>query len=476
MNLRFYPLAAALFFIACTPVKKGPVQLTPLTPSSRHAPTVKMLAGQLLAGEWAQSLFVGIISPAGEERYTFGAMGKTDRRLPDARSVYAIGSITKVFTGLLLQQMVAAGEVTLGTTVGELWPQGKFDPSVRAVTLSQLTTHTSGLPRMPKSFNPAKAADPYADFTGEKLRIALEKITVSKGPHPHAYSNLGVGLLGYLLAKKAGKPYDLLLSGRILQPLGLSSTASLTDPILPGVKTRLVEGYTDGTTVPDHWRFDALAGAGSLYSTGDDLLRFARLHLLEGHPHRRLLDAARRPLATRRGGHVGSGWMLDDSGWVWHNGGTGGFRSHLAFHKKKKIIIIVLASASSLAADFMAGNIRRVMEGKKPGKTPPTLPLTGEAARQYEGTFRCDLTGAPMVIKAEGGRLFARYGTQPFVRIYAAKPDVLYYRVVAAAMKVWFDDRNKAREVVLVQGKTKLTCTRPEPKSPADGPSKNPAP
>ncbi|HET9420924.1 MAG TPA: serine hydrolase domain-containing protein, partial [Nocardioides sp.] len=206
---------------------------------------------------------VGVVTPEGLE--TSGA---------DPAGVYQIGSVTKVFTALLLALEVVEGRLTLETRVGELAPVLDELP-VGDVTLGALVTHTSGLPRLPpgmwrKAFG-AGARNPYADIDEPTLYAAVGAITPRPRSRP-VYSNLGFGLLGTVLARHLRTSYDEAVRARIATPLGMGETRSHPDAHQPGHTRR-------GRVRRQVWTFDALAGAGALWSSVDDLAHFVRANL-----------------------------------------------------------------------------------------------------------------------------------------------------------------------------------------------------
>jgi CubicO group peptidase (beta-lactamase class C family) len=163
------------------------------------------------------------------------------------------------------------------------------------------------------------------------------------------YSNYGAGLLGHVLARRAGKPYEELVAERVTRALGMTDTA--VD--VPAEKLeRFAQGHNRrGRRVP-HWEIPALAGAGALRSTVSDLLRFLEAQL--GAAPSGLADAIRvthEPRARRGPLEVGLGWMrLPEPGrrgtLVWHDGGTGGFRSVAGFVAESRTCVVALASSA----------------------------------------------------------------------------------------------------------------------------------
>src|SRR5262249_40930355 len=143
-----------------------------------------------------------------------------------ANSIFEIGSITKTFTGLILSQMAEQGKVKLDDPVRELLPPGTVQkPAGAEITLLDLATQHSGLPRMPDNFNPGDVANPYADYHAANLYAFVAKHGVAKPNKPgFLYSNVGFGLLGQALSVRAAEPYPELLRLEVLDPLGMHDT------------------------------------------------------------------------------------------------------------------------------------------------------------------------------------------------------------------------------------------------------------
>ncbi|MEV0537370.1 serine hydrolase domain-containing protein, partial [Kitasatospora sp. NPDC050463] len=256
----------------------------------------------------------------GDER-SVACRGHSDRsseRPVRADTGFELGSVTKTFTGLLLAEMVARGEVGYDDPIDRYLPADAVPgyPHERPITLLHLATHTSGLPRLPVGLLPAMAprwfTSPYATFGPAHLLRALPRTPVRGTPGAQVrYSNLGCGLLGLLLANAAGQRYDDLLEARVCGPLGLVDTSC-------GPGREDAAGYRRGRRAPS-FRLPALPGAAALRSTADDMLRYLQAHLaLDAVPLPERADAAalrtalgevRRPRAGRRGGtRICLGW------------------------------------------------------------------------------------------------------------------------------------------------------------------------
>jgi D-alanyl-D-alanine-carboxypeptidase/D-alanyl-D-alanine-endopeptidase len=290
------------------------------------------------------------------ETWTF-ARGRLRADRPDSPrpdTIFEIGSITKVFTATVFADMAEQGLVALEDPVQRYLPEGVELPvRGRPITLADLAAQTSGLPRLPKgliALSLRQRKNPYAGFTDAHLERAVVDARLRDNPGERVrYSNFGFGLLGYVLALRAGQSYEQLVHERICAPLRLVDT-SMSIPV--EARSRFAHGHNRrGRQVP-HWDLPTLAGAGALRSTVADLLRFLELQLRQ--PTTRLGRAARathEPRARRGRLAQGLGWaslpLLGHSVDVlWHNGGTGGFRGFLGFVKESGTGVVVLSNCA----------------------------------------------------------------------------------------------------------------------------------
>jgi D-alanyl-D-alanine-carboxypeptidase/D-alanyl-D-alanine-endopeptidase len=308
--------------------------------TERVAPLARRYAG----------LAVGMV--VGDAAATVG-FGRTAEGgvVPDGRTSFQIGSVTKVFTALLLADAVHRGEVDLDAPLVSLFPETATHPAGRPITLVDLATHCSGLPRLPTGLwrqALRHRSDPYASFTHEGLVAALAR-TPKRPPTARArYSNFGTGALGEALARAAGSTYEQLVTTRIATPLGMRDTGVSADHAAAVVAT----GHTRRGTPTCDWHLPVLAGAGALRSSATDLLTFLGAHL---HPDTAPWPAALRTVMEPRrpaGRHlqVALGWhVLEQEGrgpvW-WHNGGTGGFCSFVGMNPAEGTAVAVLTNSA----------------------------------------------------------------------------------------------------------------------------------
>jgi D-alanyl-D-alanine-carboxypeptidase/D-alanyl-D-alanine-endopeptidase len=261
------------------------------------------------------------------------------------KTLFEIGSITKLFTALLLSDMVNRGEVRLDEPVAELLPAGTRVPvrNGRAITLRDLASHYSGLPRVPTNLGREDhPGDPYAGYTAEKLYQFLATYELIRTPgDSFEYSNLGGGLLGYALVLRAGASgYESLIRARILDPLRMDDTVIA---IPSRLTANVASGHDDSLDPVSDWNFDVLAGAGAFRSNLSDLLRFMDAVCDQDSPISSMIG----PLVTPRDqGGLELGPPHPDGGVaISHAGGTGGFRSFVRCIPQWKRGVAVLSNA-----------------------------------------------------------------------------------------------------------------------------------
>ena len=388
---------------------------------------------------------------------------------PDGRTLFEIGSATKVFTALLLADAVTHQRVALDDPVSKLLPPAVKLPTRdgRAITLLDLATHTSGLPRMPGNFAPRDPTRPYVDYDAAHLYAYLASATLATTPGTqYEYSNLGAALLGHALSLLEKKPYATLVEERITRPLAMKDTRVA---LLPADRARVAVGHdAEGQVVPG-WDFDVFAPAGALHSTADDLLLFLAAQL--GHipsqaaslaPAITLTHTPRHPLVNDvdKGDHIALGWHITDGGRsVWHNGQTGGFHSYLAFDPVKHVAIVVLAAQASGAVDAIGHTALRIAAGDPPPPSfaeRPAITLPVAKLDALVGVYRLAPTFA-IAIRREGDHLVEQATGQPAFPIFAASETLFFLRVVPAEIEFGTD------QLVLHQNGHDLVGRREKP-------------
>ncbi len=303
--------------------------------------------------------------------------------LPDGpNTIFEIGSITKTFTATLLADMASEGVVALDDPVQHHLPTGVRLP-VRGgeITLEELATHRSGLPRLPKGLLwPALTRDrrdPYANFDEARLAAAVGATLPRREPgRKIVYSNYGMGLLGHVLALRAGTTYEQLIRARICEPLGLVDTWVETPE---SERRRVATGHTWRRRQTPHWHLAALVGAGGLRSTAADLLAFLGLHAATSEAPLAVAAAeTARPRAAWRKAEIGLGWLIVPPGrrlpWarprstlLFHDGGTGGFRSFAGVIPDRDVCVVVLTNQAGSVGRLGLRLLDLLMRETSPG-------------------------------------------------------------------------------------------------------------
>ena len=418
-------------------------------------------------------IVVGVIEPSGRRIITYGSMNKNDKRPLDGDTVFEIGSITKVFTSLLLADMVQHKEVSLNDPAAKYLPPGVKMPerNGRAITLASLAKHRSGLPPMPTNFAPADARNPYADYSVKQLYDFLSGYTLTRDIDAEfQYSNLGGGLLGHVLSLSAGKEYEALIQARILQPLGMRNTAIT---LSPDMKARLATGHDTMFEATSNWDLPTLAGAGALRSTANDMLSFLAAQL--GYT-KSGLDAAIALARAQRtpagiGMEIGLGWMIrptKGSEIIWHNGGTGGYRTFAGYDLKARTGVVVLFNGFTQAgADDLGFHL---LDAESP-LLPPDSPLVRPAKQHKEITLDPNTLElyvgqyqlAPNIffsITRKDNQLSAQLTGQGPLAIYPETKTDFFARVVDAQILFKTDSRGQGNALVLRQNGRDQIATR----------------
>ncbi len=296
------------------------------------------------------ALTIGLWQNGAERVRGFGTISDTNASPPDGETLYEIGSITKVFTGIILAVMAEQQAVQLEAPISNYLPRGIHSPkNGREIRLLDLATHASGLPRLPPNFGSVSTdqQNPYARYKPADLYRGLAEVSLPVEPGTKSeYSNYGFALLGQLLASKAGKPYEQLVRETICTPLGLTNTAIT---LSPEQKQRLTPGHDPKGRIVPNWDMEAFEPAGGLRSDANDLLKFlaANLNPTSCPMSGALLTAQQRHF--QRGSQtVGLGWQIrngpEGHAVHWHNGGTGGYVSFLGFDQRARVGVVLLSN------------------------------------------------------------------------------------------------------------------------------------
>lgn len=226
-------------------------------------------------------IVVGIVDEKGSRVISYGYANLADRRLVDADTLFDLGSITSVFTGVTMMDMAEKSEIRLKDPLQKYLPDTVNVPysDDRKITLADLSAHRSGLPAWPANLKQAPGENLSAGFTPSKAYEFLSnyQLTHDVGSR-YEYSNFGNGLLGHALSQRAGTDYDTLVKNRIATPLGMTATGVALNADL---QKRMATGYNSKVqfAAAPSWNFNAFEGAGGLRSSANDMLKFVAANM-----------------------------------------------------------------------------------------------------------------------------------------------------------------------------------------------------
>jgi CubicO group peptidase (beta-lactamase class C family) len=305
-------------------------------------------------------IVVGTINSQGRQVVSYGKLDHGSGKRVDGDTLFEIGSITKVFTTILLADSVERGELSLDDPIAKFLPASVRVPTKngKEITLLHLATHTSGLPRMIDNMGSLDVNNPYANYSVEKVYDFLSTCEIAGeiGVSPE-YSNLGIDLLGHILELHLGITYEELVRSRITRPLGMDDTVITRTP---EQTERMARGHSWRLTPMQNWDFPELPGSGALLSTVNDLLKFLAANL--GLTMSPLTNAMRSTHEVRFDSDgemapVGLGWGISDyqgTEIVGHSGGTGGYRSLILFDLEQQTGVVVLSNSANDIDDIGA--------------------------------------------------------------------------------------------------------------------------
>lgn len=315
---------------------------------------------KFMSKQYAPGLAIAVIK--GDKVYvrTYGYADKEGKVPVDSNTIFEIGSVTKVFTAEMTQLLADKGVLSWNDPIQQDLPDAAKLPMDDGTKLLHLASHTAGFPRLPDTLLKAmeNECDPYSSLTEEQLNNYLKYCKDKRKPEldNYDYSNMGAGLLGHILVYKAGKPYDTLLQELVCRPLGLLHTS-----LQVGDSSKFAAGYDEKGNKTCHWHFPVLYGCGAIRSDITDMIRFVKANMDEHNALYPAFKKTQTQLARIPMGGIAYGWHIDKANGaltgiqqiIWHNGGTGGFRTYVGFIPERKAGVIVLANRATEEVDAL---------------------------------------------------------------------------------------------------------------------------
>ena len=345
-------------------------------------PVIRKHCAPFIARGKSIGLAAAVVTPTNATIMTFGHASLSSDEPTPADTMFEIGSITKTFTGLALARQIEQGLVRLDQPIQELLPPGvELAEAARGISLRQLTSHSSGFPRVADDRSPLPAirmllfgGDPYAGYGEVDLLADVRSVKLQSAPGTKAcYSNFGMTLLGYLLARKEGTDYEALIKQQVCLPLGMKNT---TITLNRAQAPLAAQGYRAVLRCrplllalrSDPWfENNDLGGAGALRSTAPDMLKYLQANMHpEGQPLEHALRESHKVLFKEdERTSFGMNWIHVESQRlkqtiICHNGGTGGFRSFIGFTGDKRFGVLILSNTSEDADDLAVDLLREL--------------------------------------------------------------------------------------------------------------------
>ena len=422
--------------------------------------------------EQGVGIVVGVIDANGRRFVSHGHFSVADPRPVSDDTIFEIGSCTKVFTATILAIMVQRGEVSLDDPVAKYLPPEVKVPQRggKQITLVDLATHTSGLPRLPSSsadFWARNIDNPYADYPVAEIYRFLSghQLTRDIGAK-YEYSNLGAGLLGLALAHRAGMDYETLVRTYITGPLQMENTRIA---LSPAMKTRLTPGHNFMHQPVPNWDIpEAFSGAGALRSDAQDLLTFLAAHL--GYGDAPLSAALPAMTKVRRASDSPTveralGWAVTkgkEHEIVWHSGMTGGYSSFMGFDPKTRVGVVVLSNILIPVVDDIGLHL---LDPSLPlAKLPPfvhrtAIPLAAEIFDRYAGVYQVK-PGQAFTFTREGSRMFSQLNDSRKYEMLAEGEKQFFLREDDAQFTFETDRMGRGTTVTLYQLGHKMKAKR----------------
>ena len=444
---------------------------TALRADGLSADRIKEVAIPLVDDKILRGVSIGFIDGDQRGSVHLGSVSSTEDRRPDNDTVYEIGSITKVFTGLLLADAVVAGKLQMDDPASHPRSDRVTVPArgEKPVTWRHLSTHRSGLPRLATNMSMKDPSNPYADYGAREAAAFLREFRPSRSPgEQQEYSNFGVSLLGYLLSQHAEKSYEALVRDEIGSPLGMDD---LTVGLRKDQTSRAATGHANFEDPTNRWDFADMPGAGGLNATIDDMMAFAAAHLdaPEG-PLGEAIELAWRVQSESGPGQdaMGLGWFVAGDGSTrWHNGGTGGFRSMIMINRELDAAVVVLSNTADDSVDGLAGVILRMAAGVAPpaarvadgAASEPDAIADAGVRKRLEGRYRINRQFV-FTVRDRGGRLMVTLSGQQALQVFPESPTKWNYRDVEASLEFELPAKGPATALTLFQNGIRQRAVR----------------
>lgn len=407
-------------------------------------------------------IVVGIVTEDGRRVIAHGKYFAASDKHVGGDTIFEIGSITKVFTSLVLADMTNNGSILEDDPVAMYMPEGVTVPerNGESIRLVHLATHTSGLPRAPANLVVGDRNDPLALYTNEMLYEFLGSYQLPRDiGAEYEYSNVGAGLLGHALELRDGLSYEEMVVTRICGPLNMPDTRVTMSS---EQNQRFAAPHNEDGIIVKRQTFQSLEGCGALKSTANDMLSFlaANLGLENSSLYPAMTDAheVRHWLVEPYMG-IGLAWFVqNDLGVevIFHGGTTVGFNCFAGICPEKKLGVVILANSYNTINDIGM----HLLDQGYPLRTIRTeVTLTTEILDRYVGVYRI-VPDAYITVRRYGSKLYAQVTGQPMLEICAENQTGFFYRDLDAQITFTCDDETRTTGLIVHQSGVDVPCSR----------------
>ncbi len=390
---------------------------------------------------------VGIFENGAIQYYSFGVANLETKEAVTPKTLFEIGSITKTFTCSMAAMLSLNQQINFADAAQKYLPAKMVMPerNGKAITVEHLATAHSGLPRMPLNFQPQDPSNPYIDYRDAELTYFISNYDLTRDPgSEYEYSNLGMGLLGFLLTNVTKKPYGKLIEELITKPLDMNHT------FISGMRTEksVATGYADKLPMKA-WTWNdqsVITGAGGIVSNAEDMMKYM-IAQISTSPVAHAFTLAHQSRATAGKMNIGYGWHIRDEKIIWHNGGTGGFRSFAGFDKTKNKAVVILTNSTTGADDLgfhLLNDQYALKELKKPVIVDESI------LKEYAGTYEIS-PSFTITVTHEPDGLHIQATGQPKVNIYPETNSKFYLKIVEGRIEFERNAANQVERLVLHQ-------------------------
>jgi len=408
------------------------------------------------------SIVVGLINGDQVNYFNYGKTALKNGTDVDENSVFEIGSISKTFTTIALADEIVKGTMKLSDPISKYLPKHVKVPTKneKVITLKDLATHTSGLPRMPSNFRPSNPENPFADYSVQQMYDFLNTYELTRNiGEQYEYSNYGMGLLGHILELHTGLTYDKLIKTKIANVLSMNSTGMI---INGDMKNRLAKGHTGNREMPN-WSFSTLGGAGGIKSTLSDMVKYMQANMTNNNnPIHKAMQLSHQMAYQNKAKdfEIGLGWHYDKTAngkrIIWHNGQTYGYHSFAGFIEGTGQGIVVLSNSTDNIDDIglkLLDANRKIRVPNKQINVPETL------LKSYIGIYELG-PSIEIDVTKEDKQMYVQLTGQQKFPIYASSQNEFYLKVVEASVTFNKNENGETESITMHQNGQNQTAKK----------------